>query len=1840
MTRLISFLALTMTLGINYLSAQPTFTITPQSITPNVGDTVNLDVQVTGFTSVLSFQYSMDWDPAIMQFVSLGNYNLSGLGASNFGTTQTNQGKIAVSWSDPNAVGVTLAGTPKIYRIKLKVLNNQAPWLIFNSNPTPIEVILGNGNDVSQTTVFQNLGMPPANGSPIIVAIGSDTVPNGQQVCLPVSVQNFNDILSTQYSINWNPAVLQYQSVTGLNLAGLTQNSFGTTTTANGQLALSWSDPNATGLTIPSGTNIFNVCFNVVGSNGQSSSVSITSTPTPVEVVQNTPGGDQNINLTPSNGTVLVGTSGGGGGGGGTWGTPPTCPANIFTIGIADTSIAVGSSFCVPVVVNNFTNIVSIQHSIHWDKTKLKLTSVGGFNLSGLTLANYGLQDTANGTITFAWLDPNVTGITLPAGSTIYQLCFTALGAGATFSNITFDGTPTIIEVTNSNGNTVQTCFETGSICFGNCGSVTPPDTDGNCPANVFAILADSLSSSPGTLVCVPFRVQNFTNIHSVQYSMHWDKTKIKLKSVNTFQPTPVLAGLSATNFNFADTINGNLTLSWTGTTPANVTLANGTDIYELCFQVVGTAGSFSNINFDGSPTAIAVSNASGAISNANLCFDPGTVTITAPVTNTSCPLNVFAILGDSVSTAPGTMICVPVRVQNFTNILSMQYSMHWDKTKIKLKSVNTFQPSPILGGLNASNFGFQDTLNGNLTFAWTDPNVTGVTLTNGADIYELCFQVVGANGTFSNINFDGSPTIIEISNTSGPISNSGVCFDPGTVTIINNVVTCAPFSLSAVVTPLTCNGNFSGAINLTVTGTPGINYTYNWKGPALFTATTEDISGLKAGTYYATVSCGSITHFDTLVVTQPPVFIISTITNSIKCNSGTGSITVTVTGGTQPYSFLWNNNAMTQNIAGVPAGSYFFYLTDANQCKDTSQTITLTQPNPLIVTAADVDIPCFGLQVGAIDLMPSGGTPPYTYAWTGSNAGLQPGSQDQANIGIGNAIVVVTDANLCKDTLGPIAITQPAAPVSASETHVNPTAPNNGSIDITPSGGTGNYTYHWTGSGVQTSAQDQTGLAGGTYTYLVTDSNGCSTSGSVTLVLLIPIVVDSAQITGAGCPGDDIGAIHTFLHGGTPPLIYEWRNNANPTVIIGAQKDITGLAGGSYTLRIIDANGQVVNFNYVVGQSVTPITLNATIDPQDGPTGAGLNGAIDLSPTGGTGIGTFHFVWSDLPSTVSVEDRVPIGPGQFSVTITDANGCLETASYEVPYNPSLLIANVLNSSNVKCNGGADGSVNIKAQGGDAIYSVSLNSNVISTDYQGNFSISGLAAGTYPLIVSDTNGQQVQLIVVITEPTAVNVTSIVNNANCACNGLVDLTVSGGTPPYAYVWNTGQISQDLFNICANTSHSATVTDANGCIFDFPAVTIQDASSIMTLVSATVNDVECPGETNGSVEVVVQGGAPPYAYTWKDQSGNIINLTSQLQGVGTGFYYVTITDQCSPQHVLQLSFQVKSTSTLDLVNVSVTNTSGVGVSDGTATAIATGGLTPYTYQWCGGTPQGDGSTVTGLSSGACSVTVTDAVGCIDVLQFNVSVGAGILVTQVKGVKCYGECNGRASVQSVPNSLPPLSYHWENGENTQTAVQLCGGLNKVTITDGVGNQYTAEVTISEPDSLTVLVLTTPASGVNFEDGTATAIADGGTPPYTYKWNDATASTNAAISSLAPNTYFVLVTDDSGCKTLASGIVGGAPKECLNGNNVITPNQDGKNDIFDILPEGCAANYNYIKVQIFNRWGQLVYATGNYLNDWGGTDESGALLPEGGYFYIVEAELLNGKVEEKRGSLTILRE
>lgn len=1238
-------------------------------------------------------------------------------------------------------------------------------------------------------------------------------------------------------------------------------------------------------------------------------------------------------------------------------------------------------------------------------------------------------------------------------------------------------------------------------------------------------------------------------------------------------QPTAELSGtITATNVACYNGNSGSISIAVTGgTSPYNYNWSNGNTTSSNNTLTVGTY-------------TVTVTDANGcSISdNATLTEPSSALTVSETHQNINC-------LGNGT----GAITAVAAGGTN-------PYTYEWSN------------------GTTTANNGYLPA--GTYTLTVTDQN--GCTATVSASISQPAGYLT-SSGTTTNINcFGGNNGAIDVTTTSGTtpytfqwssgettedLSNLAAGDFTITITDANGCLLVnqyhvtqpsAELAATTIATAVNCFDESTGAIDLTVTGgTAPFNFTWN-NG-----ATTEDLTALATGSYQVNITdANGCTTSASANVDQPqaPLSLEAEVQNLACYNDNSGAIAVTISGGTAPYAYQWDNGYVFPNLSGLAEGTYQLTVTDANGCQ-LNQTFTLTQPSQaLSVNPLVVSVDCNGNNTGSIDLQPYGGTGPYNTTWTAGTPG-----NILANAPAGAYTYTVTDANQCTVS-GTITINEPTAALSllSSNGQVNCFGNSTGSIDITVNGGTAPYNYAWD-NGATT--EDISNLNAGNYAVVVTDANGCKLNKTYAIQEPTAALTMQGSITNAGCFAANTGSINLTVNGGTTPYSYSW-NNGDTT------QNLQSLVAGNYSVLITDINGCTSTSVYTINEPAQ--ALNASTTSTNVNCFAASSASINVTTIGGTAPYTYN--WNTGANTASLTN---ISAGTYAVTITDANGCSYSTNATVQQPSATLSASYL-VQDVACFGGNTGIIHTTTVGGTAPYSYHWNTGATTSD------LTNVAAGNYNLTVTDANGCVFTQNVSVSQPVAA-VSSTFTNTNVNCNGgttaSIDLTVAGGLGNYSYQWNNGQTTQDLTNIGAGT-YSVIIMDQNGCTNSNSITITQPSASLF--IGATNTPVGCFGMQNGSISLQINGGTGPYTYSW-----NTGSTADNLSNIGAGNYTVTVTDAngCS---TTQSTTLMQPSSAVD-ATIAATAANCTGTQAGTVSITATGGTAPYAYLWnTGATTQN----LTNVNPGSYTVTITDASGCAITKSASVTDNTNVSIHTTGAPEiCMG-----TMLTLYGDSIPGATYQWFyngaalNGTNAPSFSTPVAGIYTMSATTSCGT-YTSnpiEVIVRTLNNVTVNndVIICGGESVQLH-------ASGG---MDYNWTpvtglDHTTIPNPIATPVQTTAYTVTVKDQYGCTASATVNVT-VMCDSLDIPNGFSPNHDGTNDYFVIDGiDGYPGNVLFV----YNRWGNLVYKQKDYDNKWDGRSNVngvmyGQELPNGTYYFILN---LNNDEKPVNGFVVIRR-
>ncbi|MCS6820225.1 MAG: gliding motility-associated C-terminal domain-containing protein, partial [Chitinophagales bacterium] len=511
-----------------------------------------------------------------------------------------------------------------------------------------------------------------------------------------------------------------------------------------------------------------------------------------------------------------------------------------------------------------------------------------------------------------------------------------------------------------------------------------------------------------------------------------------------------------------------------------------------------------------------------------------------------------------------------------------------------------------------------------------------------------------------------------------------------------------------------------------------------------------------------------------------------------------------------------------------------------------------------------------------------------------------------------------------------------------------------------------------------------------------------------------------------------------------------------------------------------------------------------------------------------------------------------------------------------------------------------------------------------------------LCGGNIRVFFRDANGCLDSLQFTIpSPPSTLNVDSVVTPVRCfgGNDGSIDLTLSGLGGPWTVAWSNGAATEDIQNLTAGC-YIYTITDNTNCSVARDTICVTQPP--LLAASDSVVNISCFGQTDGCIYINVSGGTPNYNFVWADAGAG----SSIRCGLASGVYNVTVSDQNNCSVVLQ-NIQIVEPSPLT-VSASSTPVSCRGFSDGTITAVATGGTPPYSYQWIPNAP--NSNFINGLLPGFYDLTVTDSRNCT-ASQNDIFVNElpGItLFPVVVNVLCPPLENG-AIYLAQSGAVGSVSYRWSNGQSTENISGLAPGQYSVTVSDS--RNCTADTVLEVLNDSIFRIFASPEDTfiplgakvrIDVKHSTGTAVAS-----YDYRPRLFLNCFNCSTAIAAPNTsleYAIIATDTNGCIASDTVQINVVPEYQVYIPNAFSPgSNDDRNAFFEIY--GNKEAWKQMQIQIFNRWGEKVYDTYDKYFRWDGTYK-GKYLPPDVYVYTLNITWIdNVSRNDFKGSITLIR-
>ncbi len=1038
-----------------------------------------------------------------------------------------------------------------------------------------------------------------------------------------------------------------------------------------------------------------------------------------------------------------------------------------------------------------------------------------------------------------------------------------------------------------------------------------------------------------------------------------------------------------------------------------------------------------------------------------------------------------------------------------------------------------------------------------------TSAIVIPISCTGFADA-EIQVSAVGESG---NYNFELNP--------GGDINSTGIFSDigPGNYTVtVTDATGCStsdvtstllvedpdPISVnSESATDATCFGVDDGTVSaIAAGGTPPYLYTLN--PGAIQSNTSGNFSGVPAGNYTIEVTdinnCAPATG-NPVTVNQPDELIITgTSTSNVSCTGSTdGTITVNVTGGTPDYEFTLSPGNIVDpdgTFENLAPGDYTVSVTDANSCGPvTTGTLTINEPSPISIdNVSSQDVTCSGAADGQISVTASGGTAPLSY--TLDPGAVTNGTGNFTGLDGGSYTVTVNDANGC-----PAAVTEaiditdpdPIAITGQSGTDITCNGAGDGTITVTATGGTGTLTYTLDPGAISNTSGSFSNLGPDTYTVSVDDENNCpaAISTPITINEPSPITIDDENATDITCTGADDGTASVNVSGGNPPYNY----TLQPSGTVNSTGSFSGLSAGNYTIEVTDASscGPVSSGTLTVNEPA-PISIN-DVNSQNLSCNETGDGEINVTATGGTA--PLSYTLDPGAVTNGTGNFDGLDGGSYTVTVNDANGCPAATTGNIDIiNPDPISVTDQDKTDITCNGASDGTITVTATGGTGTLTYTLNPGAMSNT-TGIFT--DLGPDTYTVSVDDENGcpSATTTPITINEPTEIsiddeNATDI--SCNGATDGIVSITVSGGTPPYNYsLQPSGTVnSTGTFSGLSAGDYTIEVTDSSSCGPVISGTLVVNEPEPISISNFSSQDISCKGADDGQISVTATGGTAPLSYTLNP--GGVTQPTGDFNNLSGGTYTVTVDDVNACPSADTGPIEIIDPEPVTITDQAKKDISCNGAADGTITLTASGGTGTLTYTLTPGSDSNTTGTFTDLDPGSYTVSVEDENGCsaatatpIDIIE-PAPITATVEGSSQLNLNCAGDSDGSIDI-NVTGGTAPLTFEWTGPSGFTSSDKDISGLAAGTYTLNITDVNSCalntplEVDITEPSPLTVSLTKTDVTCAGDANGTITVMATGGTPDYEYSRNGITYQSGNQFTGLSRNDYTLFVKDANEC-------------------------------------------------------------------------------------------------------------
>ena len=1033
-----------------------------------------------------------------------------------------------------------------------------------------------------------------------------------------------------------------------------------------------------------------------------------------------------------------------------------------------------------------------------------------------------------------------------------------------------------------------------------------------------------------------------------------------------------------------------------------------------------------------------------------------------------------------------------------------------------------------------------------------------------------------------------------------------------------------------------TCGSECDGSAIVIGDGGSG-GYVFDWydmTGSPTVNPTNDTLTGICSGVYHIEVSdvnkednknvCPDTLEIDIIEPTGAVVTVDRKKDNFCDGDCE-GEIEITVSGGTLPYSAdgwvdsagFAPENIQLKSLASLCDGQYVYEVEDASGCLSREE---ISVSSPVLAFEFTTNDLCPGDEEATVRVAGSGGKEPHQIRWISDNITGEVTSDLQIGLKPDTYIIEVVDGNLCaKEFTFDLVIPDPIIS-NAVVTNALCQGVCDGEINVSISGGTGPYEKIWYDMDEQPTMEDLSDVCSGVYNMQIKDRNGCLDTLKGVEVLATTAVTAFSDEKQATCDGNCDGKVWVTASNGTanPNYSYNWFDAPPANVLADTANN---MCVGTYKVEVLDQQGCIDTVEALV--TAPEVVKGSFVNTVQNVCSQDCSGAAEFKVEGGAGTPSISWLnVSGNPETAAVSG---LCNGSYRVQATDENNCQVLDTIEI-FSAAGTVS--FNTTDPSCGGYNDGSITatVIASPGDP--------QLLWLNVPGNPSsnmVSNLPQAKYELRMSDVNGCVDTFSVNLTDPyPPIDLQTDSQSVSCfgSCDGKAWATPTGGNAPFLYDWyapagTVNGLSPDTaIGLCTGTYFVAVVDD-NLCR-DTAIAAVTDPFSINLTGGAKS---PCFGVCDGNVTAVVTGQGRPFTYSWNDAIGTADSVVVNACAGELKVKVSSSPEGCS----LEESIILVENDEIILTSLDTSNTICTNVTNGSAEIVVSGGTSPYRYLWSDNSAYS--STIpnpSDLGIGRYDIKVTDDVGC--------TYDDFVIIEEVYEVKPDAGsdvelCEGDSAVLVGSGGL---IYEWDTGDDEQS----------ITVSPMLTTTYVLTVrnnVCEDKDEVIVTVFDNPSvtatsdkevllKGFNIK---ALLNVTGAGDDVIYDWNppvglsDPT-SANPVATPQKNTRYYLTLTDQNGCQDTSSVPI--KIIESIEYADGISPNGDGKNDDWPIIfieyfPEAA--------VEIYNRWGQMLFHSDGYSQRWDGTFENEP-LPVGTYYFLID---LGDDLPKYTGPITIFR-